>query len=83
MMVFFTDLGFNFFSTLQFFGGGAGDGQLRTWIKMYLQLKRSERTQRTAKELVDNVFETSRQIKQVQDVKLSTCCTKKIHILRI
>ena len=68
MMVFFTDLGFTFppFSFLGWSRGWTAEDM----DKNVLQFKRSEYIQRTAKELVDNCLETSRQIKQVQDVKL-------------
>lgn len=67
MMVFFTDLGFTFppFSFLGWSRGWTAEDM----DKNVLQFKRSEYIQRTAKEMIDNCLETSRQIKNMPDEK--------------
>jgi nitrite reductase/ring-hydroxylating ferredoxin subunit/multimeric flavodoxin WrbA len=67
MMVFFTDLGFTFppFSFLGWSRGWTAEDM----DKNVLQFKRSEYIQRTAKEMIDNCLETSRQIKHIPDEK--------------
>jgi len=63
MMVFFTDLGFTFppFSFLGWSRGWTAEDM----DKNVMQFKRSEYIQRTAKELVDNCFETLYHIKNM------------------
>lgn len=63
MMVFFTDLGFTFppFSFLGWSRGWTAEDM----DKNVLQFKRSEYIQRTAKEMVDNCFETLYHIKNM------------------
>jgi multimeric flavodoxin WrbA/nitrite reductase/ring-hydroxylating ferredoxin subunit len=67
MMVFFTDLGFTFppFSFLGWSRGWTAEDM----DKNVLQFKRSEYIQRTAREMIDNCLETSRQIKNMPDEK--------------
>ena len=67
MMVFFTDLGFTFppFSFLGWSRGWTAEDM----DKNVMQFKRSEYIQRTAKEMIDNCLETSRQIKHIPDEK--------------
>jgi len=63
MMVFFTDLGFTFppFSFLGWSRGWTAEDM----DKNVMQFKRSEYIQRTAKELIDNCFETLYHIKNM------------------